>query len=65
MLGPVGAALGKILNPPIFDGTNFMDLAVKWPLYFNQLGVGQGPLPDEVKLTLLGGVVDGSTKAEI
>ena len=65
MWGPVGAALGQNLVSPTFNGTNFMDFALKWPLYLNNLGVGQGPLPDEVKLTLLGGAVEDSTRAEI
>ena len=64
LLGPIGAALAKDLVKPELKG-NFHDFAVKFPLYLQQLSAGQGPLPDEVKLTLLGSSLDLGGQLEL
>jgi hypothetical protein len=64
LYGPVAAAVVKNLVQPEFRGDNFHEFAIKFPLYVQQISVGQ-VLNDDLKLQLLSPCLNQGAQLEL
>ena len=64
LYGPVAAAVVKNLVQPEFRGDNFHDFAIKFPLYVQQISIGQA-LSDDLKLQLLSPCLNQGAQLEL
>jgi hypothetical protein len=64
LYGPVAAAVVKNLVQPEFKGDNFHDFAIKFPLYVQQIALGQ-VLNEDLKLQLLAPCLNQGAQLEL
>ena len=65
MLGTAGAAMVNDLNKPILVAGKGNGFILRYPVYLDRLAKGQGPLPDEMKVSLLESSLPAGGQAEV